>query len=80
MERWIVARTPTAERYPCRCQERPAWARNKVNWECSAAWCPCAGRADPLEPDCCAWRRTPADVVIAKAAWDLKRRQSEEIL
>lgn len=65
---WIIAGTPISEPYPCRCQERPAWAR-----ECSAAWCPCAGRADPQTPDCCGWRFSPADHVMAKAAWDLKR-------
>jgi hypothetical protein len=78
--RWIVTGTTTTEPYPCRCKERPLWARGRADWECSAAWCPCAGRSDPQEPDCCGWRRSPAEVVQAKAVWDLQRRQREEIL
>ena len=77
---WVVARTPSTEPYPCRCAERPVWARGKRDWECSAAWCPCAGRSDPQEPQCCGWRRTPADAVKAKAVWDLERRKREEML
>lgn len=80
-ERWIVARTPLGEPYPCRCHERPAWARRLATWECSAAFCPCSGRdPDGMPPECCSWRRSPADHVMAKAAWDLKKRQEEELL
>lgn len=77
---WIVARTSNAEPYPCMCHVRPAHARTWKTWECSAAWCACAGRPDPQEPDCCGWRRTPADAVMAKAAWDVKKRNREELL
>ncbi len=74
---WIIARTSTAEPYPCRCGERFSW--QKV---CSAAWCPCAGRKDPPTPECCGMRYSPADVVQAKAIYDLekRRKEREEIL
>jgi hypothetical protein len=72
MSRWIIAGTPTDEAYPCRCfTDRKPWVK-----ECSAAWCPCAGRTDPQGPACCGHRFSPAAVVMAKAAWDLQRRTS----
>jgi hypothetical protein len=79
---WIIAQAPEGPEtpYPCRCNDRPDWAKGWKGWECSAAFCPCAGRSDPQEPDCCGWRRSPASVVQAKALWDLKKRQEEEIL
>lgn len=70
MSRWIVAGTDAADPYPCRCfTDRKPWVK-----ECSAAWCPCAGRADPPSPACCGTWFRPRDVVVAKAEWDLKRR------
>jgi hypothetical protein len=55
---WLVAGTPLDQPYPCRCGER----RYK---ECSAAWCPCAGRPDPPNSQCCANWYGPADHVRA---------------
>lgn len=70
---WAIARTPVSKPYPCRCHER----RGR---ECSAAWCPCAGRTDlrnvPL--DCCAHRFTPADHVQAMAEWRIWKLQQRE--
>lgn len=79
-DQWIIAGTSTAEPYPCRCKERPAHAIGWAKWQCSPAWCPCAGRTDPPEPDCCGWHVTAADVVMAKAAWELQRRARDEML
>lgn len=69
---WAVAGTPITAPYPCRCSERPEWAR-----ECSPAWCPCAGREDPPNAQCCGTWTTPADHVEAMAAWRIKRMQQD---
>lgn len=78
VNRWVIAGTPLSEPYPCRCKERPPHARHWKSWKCSPAWCPCAG-AVPLhgDPDCCGWHTTPADVVMAKAAWELRKRAED---
>jgi len=67
---WLVAGTPVDQPYPCRCHER----RGR---ECSAAWCPCAGRTDRkhLPPDCCAHRFTLEDHRAAMAEWRAWKRQ-----
>ncbi len=71
---WLIAGTPLEDTYPCRCHER-------LGRTCSPAWCPCAGYPRPGMPSwCCSYRFSPADVVMAKAAWELKRRQQEELL
>lgn len=62
MSRWIIAETETSAPYPCRCHER----RGRV---CSAAWCPCAGRADPPLPGCCGHRFRPEDHLTALREW-----------
>ncbi len=73
-QKWIIAGTPVEDIYPCRCHER-------LYRTCSAAWCPCAGRnPDGMPPECCSWRFGPQDHVVAKAAWELKKRQEEELL
>lgn len=72
MRVWLIAGTSTSDPYPCRCRERPSWAKR-----CSPAWCPCAGRPDPFDPDCCGFRYSPEEVVMAKAAWELERRRKE---
>jgi hypothetical protein len=78
---WIVAGTPIGDMYPCQCHVRPAHARGWKTWTCSPAFCPCAGHEPEGRPaDCCAWRVGPAEVVMAKAAWDLKKRMEAEIL
>lgn len=61
---WLVARTSILDRYPCRCLER--WG------PCSAKYCPCSGRLDPVEGWCCAHANTPA--VAARAQSDLWSR------
>lgn len=78
--RWIVARTPLEEPYPCMCSVRPTHAIGWKNWQCSPAFCACAGRSDPQEPECCGWRVSPAQVIMAKAAWELKRRAAQDLL
>lgn len=71
---WIVAGTDSRDGYPCRCSER-------LYRTCSAAWCPCAGQEPDGRPSsCCSWRFSPADVVMAKAAWELKKRAREELM
>lgn len=78
---WIVAGTDCRDAYPCQCHVRPLHARGWKSWTCSPAFCPCAGRDPEGQPaDCCAWRVGPADVVMAKAAWDLKKRMEVELL
>lgn len=78
---WIVTRTPLADTYPCQCHVRPAHAIGWKTWSCSPAFCPCAGR-DPegMPADCCSWRVGPEQHVMAKAAWDLTKREREELL
>lgn len=75
--RWLITGTALDRPYPCRCNERPAWAE-----ECSAAWCPCAGRTDRdhLPATCCSWRYGPADHVEAMARWraEKARREAQE--
>lgn len=68
MSKWIIAGTAIDEPYPCRCAERPAWAK-----ACSPAWCPCAGRSDPQGPICCGHRFTPQDHLVALREWQAKR-------
>jgi hypothetical protein len=70
VSRWIIAGTAASEPYPCRCHEA-RFGR------CSAAFCPCAGRTDPQNAACCAWRFSPADHVMAMAAWQLKRHAED---
>lgn len=65
---WLIAGTRTDAPYPCRCHER----RYE---QCSAAFCPCAGRRNPQNPACCANRYGPADVVIAARDWRIKKMQ-----
>jgi hypothetical protein len=78
---WIMAGTDSREPYPCQCHVRPLHARGWKNWTCSPAFCPCAGHDPEGRPaDCCAWRVGPAEVIMAKAAWDLKKRMEAEIL
>jgi hypothetical protein len=62
---WLVAGTPVDQPYPCRCHERKGR-------QCSAAWCPCAGRLPcdrPPNRDCCSYRFGPGDHVQAMAEW-----------
>ena len=63
---WAVTGTPVSAPYPCRCHER------KFN-ECSPAWCPCAGRIDPLPEPCCSSRFGPEEHVQAMRAWREKK-------
>jgi hypothetical protein len=67
---WLVAGTPVDQPYPCRCHER-------LGKECSAAWCPCAGRPDPQGPRCCANWYGPEDHVAAMAAWRIEKMRRE---
>jgi hypothetical protein len=67
---WLVAGTPADQPYPCRCAER-------LGRECSAAWCPCAGRLDPPGPGCCANWFTPADHMAAQEAWRIEKLRRE---
>jgi hypothetical protein len=55
--RWLVARTPVAGRYPCRCV---------LGRRCGAR-CGCAGRSDVdgLPARCCAVRPTETEVEAA---------------
>lgn len=55
---WLIARTSTGERYPCRCGSR-----------CDPRWCPCWGRPDvhDLPAHCCAPRFQPAAAAPAAA-------------
>jgi len=75
VSKWIVAGTDTSRPYPCRCHER----RGR---ECSAAWCPCAGRSDwaSTPRDCCSRRYGPADHVKAMAEWRIWKLQQREAL
>lgn len=74
MSRWIIAGTDAGRPYPCRCNERPEWAE-----DCSAAWCPCAGRRDRegLPASCCSWRYGPADHVRAMEEWRIRKLQND---
>lgn len=65
---WVIAGSPIGEPYPCRCNER-------MGKQCSAAWCPCAGRTDPPNARCCANWFTPADHMEAMKAWRIKKLQ-----
>lgn len=75
--RWLIAGTALDQPYPCRCNERPEWAK-----DCSPAWCPCAGRTDRehVPASCCSWRVTPAMHVAAMQAWraEKARREAQE--
>ncbi len=70
---WLIAGTPVTEPYPCRCHES-RFGR------CSPVFCPCAGRPDVQPDPCCSGRVGPVEVVIAKAAYDLKKRQERGLL
>ncbi len=63
---WLGTGAPLDVAYPCRCHER----RGKA---CSPAWCPCAGRPDPLLPTCCGHRFTPQDHITSLREWQAKR-------
>ena len=65
---WFATGTRLGEPYPCRCHER------KYE-QCSAVFCPCAGRKDPQNADCCANRYGPAQVVQASIAYRIKKMQ-----
>ena len=66
---WIIAGTPVKDPYPCRCAER-------LGPECSAAWCPCAGRKDPPNGRCCANWFGPAEHQAAMEEWRICRLQA----
>jgi hypothetical protein len=68
---WLIAGTPLDQPYPCRCSER-------MGRECSAAWCPCAGRSDPQTRSCCAHRFGPAEHKEAMAAWRIRRMNAAD--
>lgn len=65
---WVVARTRLEDPYPCRCHER------KYK-QCSAVFCPCAGRKDPQNSLCCANRYGPAEVVQAGIEYRIWKMQ-----
>jgi hypothetical protein len=68
---WVVARTRLDAPYPCRCHER------RYD-QCSAVFCPCAGRTDPQNSTCCANRFGPADVVQAGIEYRIRKMQRGE--
>lgn len=63
---WLVAGTSAFAPYPCRC---------RASGECSAVFCPCAGRMDVwnFAPGCCAWVVTPAVAARAQAEYSAAR-------
>lgn len=67
---WAIAGTRVDEPYPCRCHERK-YER------CSAAFCPCAGRTDPPNSECCANRYGPAEVVEESRAWRIRKLRGQ---
>ncbi len=63
---WLVTGTPVGEPYPCRCAERRFS-------KCSAVFCPCAGRLDPPNAECCAHVNTPEKVVQEGIAYRIRK-------
>lgn len=68
---WLIAGSKLGEAYPCRCHER------KYD-QCSAVFCPCAGRNDPQTTTCCANRYGPAQVVQAGIDYRIRKIQRGE--
>ena len=68
---WLIAGSKLGETYPCRCHER------KYD-QCSAVFCPCAGRTDPQNAACCANRYDTAAVVQAGIAYRIRKMQRGE--
>ena len=70
---WLIAGTTLLDTpYPCRCHER------KYD-QCSAVFCPCAGRPDPQTSTCCANRFGLAQVVQAGIEYRIRKmRQQQE--
>lgn len=67
---WLIAGTPVGQPYPCRCHERRGP-------KCSAAWCPCAGRFDPPNRQCCGNWFTGADHKRAMTEWRVAKLARE---
>lgn len=67
---WLVSGTPVDQPYPCRCHER-------LYSDCSAAFCPCAGRLDPPNSRCCANWFGPAQHMAAMAEWRAKKLREQ---
>jgi hypothetical protein len=65
---WLVTGTPVTEQYPCRCKER-------LYRKCSAVFCPCSGRPDPPNHNCCGWFNTPEVAAREAAAWQEERER-----
>lgn len=70
MGTWLIAGSPLGAPYPCRCRER-------IGKECSAAWCPCAGRPAPWAPGCCGAWNGPAEHRAAMAEWRARKLERE---